>query len=89
METNEVYIPGLLHLPPFPLPKEDRRNKLPPYFVSVCVGTGLKSRNPGGNYFIIFHIAARATNTRKYFRRNGKGCRIFFSTPDILPATCC
>ena len=72
METNEVYIPGLPHLPHSPLPKGDSRNKLAPYFVSVCVGTGLKSRSPGGNDFIIFHIAARATNTRKYFRRNGK-----------------
>jgi len=27
---------------------------------------------------LFFHIAARATNTRKYFRRNGKGCSNFF-----------
>jgi hypothetical protein len=85
METNEVYIPVLLHLSPLPLPKGDRRNKLAPYFVSICAGTGLKSRVPGGNDFIIFHIAARATNTRKYFRRNGKGCsNFFFLTPDFL-----
>jgi hypothetical protein len=81
METNGVYIPGCYT---FPLPKGDRRNKLAPYFVSVCVGSGLKSRIPGGNDFIIFHIAARATNTRKYFRRNGKKAAAFFFTPEFL-----
>jgi hypothetical protein len=49
METNEFYIPERLYTTKRP----GEWNKLEAYFLFVCV-----ARFPGGNGFIIFHIAA-------------------------------